>query len=86
MHVSRKGVCDGCVKNRGWGWCSGQNETLSRQNETLWHLGNLHKKWQKCSRTGKQKFNSNKTTQATDQLPSESDGTKEKVVIYSTQN
>ena len=27
------GLCDGRVKNRGWGWYSGQNETPSGQNE-----------------------------------------------------
>ena len=27
-------VCDGGVKNRGWGWYSGQNETPYGQNDT----------------------------------------------------
>ena len=30
-YISPKGVCDGRVKNRGWGWNSGQKETLSGQ-------------------------------------------------------
>ena len=30
-----EGVCDCWVKNRGWGWYSGQNETPSGQNETI---------------------------------------------------
>ena len=28
-YISLKGVCDDRVKNRGWGWYSGQNETPS---------------------------------------------------------
>ena len=32
--ISAKGVCDGRVKNRGGGWYSGQNETLSGQGKT----------------------------------------------------
>ena len=30
----QKGLCDCRVKNRGWGWNSGQKETPSRQKET----------------------------------------------------
>ena len=46
LHIpAQEGVCDGWVKNRGWWWYSGQNETLSWQNET--HLGNLSVKWAK---------------------------------------
>ena len=41
--TSPKGVYDGWVNNRGWGWYSGQNETPSGQMET--HLGNLYEKW-----------------------------------------
>ena len=33
-YISPKGVCDGGVKNRGWGWKSGQKETPSGQKET----------------------------------------------------
>ena len=29
-----EGVCDSGVKNRGWGWKSGQKETPSGQKET----------------------------------------------------
>ena len=54
-YISPKGVCDGCVKNRGWGWYSGQNETPYGQTET--HLGNLYEKWAKCSRIGGKIFN-----------------------------
>ena len=51
MYISLKGICKGRVKNRGWGWYSGQNETPSGQNET--HLC-------KCSRIGGKKFNHKK--------------------------
>ena len=44
-YISPKGVCDGWVKNRGWWWYSGRNETPSGQNET--HLGNLYERWAK---------------------------------------
>ena len=33
-YISPKGVCDGGVKNRGWGWKSGQKETPSGQKVT----------------------------------------------------
>ena len=33
-YISPKGVCEGKVKNRGWGWNSGQKETPSSQKET----------------------------------------------------
>ena len=33
-YISPKGVCDGGVKNRGWGWKSGQKETPSGQQLT----------------------------------------------------
>ena len=33
-YMSPKGVCDGGVKNGGWGWKSGQKETPSGQKET----------------------------------------------------
>ena len=53
-YISQKGVCDCSVKNRGWWWYSGQNETPSGQNEI--HLGNLYKKsGQKCLRIGRKK-------------------------------
>ena len=38
MYISPKGVCDSRVKNRGWGWNTGQKET---------HLGNFYAKWAK---------------------------------------
>ena len=56
MYISQKWVCDSWVKNRGWGWYSGQNETPSGQNKT--HLGILYEKWQKYSRIGKKKIQS----------------------------
>ena len=34
LYISPKGVCDGKVKDRGWGWNSGQKETPSSQKET----------------------------------------------------
>ena len=34
IHISPKEVCDGEVKNRGWGWKSRQKETPSGQKET----------------------------------------------------
>ena len=46
--TSPKGVCDGWVKNWGWGWYSGQSDTLSGQ---IWAI--CTKKWAKCSRIGK---------------------------------
>ena len=49
---------DSRVKNRGWGWYSGQNEI------PISHLGKMRPIWaicmkrgQKCPRTGKNKFN-----------------------------
>ena len=45
MYISPKGICDCWVKNRGWGWYSGQNETQSGQSEI--HLGNSYEKWAK---------------------------------------
>ena len=44
VHVPKR-VCDGWVKNRGWWWYSGHNQTPSGQNET--HMGDLYEKWAK---------------------------------------
>ena len=52
-YMSSKGMCDCWVKNRGWGWYSGQNEILSGQDE--WVI--CMKNGQKCSRIGKKTFN-----------------------------
>ena len=41
VHIPERGVFLG-VKDRGWGWKSGQKETASGQKRP--HLGNLYEK------------------------------------------
>ena len=57
-----KGVCGSGVKNRGWGWYSGQSKTPSGKNETPscqwpWQWPIYMKSGQKCSRIGGKEFN-----------------------------
>ena len=45
-YISPKKVCDSGVKNRGWGWKSGQKETLSghfvrKVSKSALELGNV---------------------------------------------
>ena len=44
-YISQKGVCDCQVKNKGWGWYSGQNEISLEKMRP--HLDNLFEKWAK---------------------------------------
>ena len=44
-YISQKGVCDCQVKNKGWGWYSGQNEISLEKIRP--HLDNLYEKWAK---------------------------------------